>query len=193
MPSVNNNLSVFSTPIIPGPLFNTLLTEYSDPMILDALDLLEDFQKQSTMKTVAGDEMQYAYDFLELKHLNHPKGRELDHARRRLISWYSKVRLFFEFDLLSPTYLGVIPGHSRTEFFISVVEPLDTLARHLDRRPPNPVFRFFRNQYHIHVSNITLDWERVPASVKYKKDLPMSDEEEEEDARGGRVGIHADL
>ena len=40
-----------------GPLFNTLLTEYSDPTILDSLDLLEDFQKSSFLKH--GDELQY--------------------------------------------------------------------------------------------------------------------------------------
>eukprot|EP00392_Amoebophrya_sp_AT5.2_P012860 g12967.t1 len=94
-----------------GPLFNTLLTEYSDPLILDALDLLEDFQKASAAQNLAGvggggagaaaadKSLQYAYDFLELQYIikgersawifstaniNHPKGKEIDHARRRL-------------------------------------------------------------------------------------------------------------
>ena len=77
------------------------LIQFSPYLILDSLDLLEDFQKSSLMKNPNADDLQYAYDFLELKHINHPKGKDLDHARRRLISWYSKVRLFFEFDLLS--------------------------------------------------------------------------------------------
>ncbi|CAD7961813.1 unnamed protein product [Amoebophrya sp. A120] len=172
-----------------GPLFNTLLTEYSDPVILDALDLLEDFQKASAGAVAKGagvglggsglsekgansfgtENWQYAYDFLELQYINHPRGREIDHARRRLISWYSKVRLFFEFDLLSSSYLGVIPGERRTQFFLSIVEPLDTLSRAIDLRPPNPVFEFFREQYNLPKRDIELDWTRVPASLQFKK------------------------
>ena len=40
-----------------GPLFNTLLTEYSDPTILDSLDMLEEFSNESFPE--AGDELQY--------------------------------------------------------------------------------------------------------------------------------------
>jgi len=161
-----------------GPLFNTLLTEYSDPSILDSLDMLEDFQR-GAVKGVGNsdpDGLQYAYDFMELKHMNHPKGKEIDHARRRLISWYSKVRLFFEFDLLAGQYLGVVPGASRTQFFISVVEPLDTLTRLLDRRQPNPVFAFFRDQYALGARQYSIDWDRVPASLAFKRNETSDDE-----------------
>ena len=45
---------------------------------------------------------------------------------------YSKVRLFFEFDLLHLSYIDVVPGRGRTAFFLSVVEPLDLWNRKLE-------------------------------------------------------------
>lgn len=129
-----------------APLFNTLLTEYSDPRILDALDLIDDFARQNVTK---GDPYAYAYHFLDLKTKNDPLGKELDHARRMLISWYQKVQLFFEFKFLDSNYVDVLPGRNRVEFFMSVVEPLDILNRELSNRPTNPVFNYFRNLYNL--------------------------------------------
>ncbi|CAD7960840.1 unnamed protein product [Amoebophrya sp. A25] len=151
-----------------GPLFNTLLTEYSDPGILEALDLLEDFQAQSARLTEREEdrELQYAYDFLELLATADPRGKEIDHARRKLISWYSKVRLFFEFDLLSSAYLHVIPGRSRTSFFLWIVEPLDRLSRALDQRLPNQMFDFFREQYNLGARSLELDHTRLSPALK---------------------------
>eukprot|EP00397_Hematodinium_sp_SG-2012_P055302 GEMP01067397.1.p1 GENE.GEMP01067397.1~~GEMP01067397.1.p1 ORF type:complete len:251 (+),score=31.54 GEMP01067397.1:33-755(+) len=134
-----------------GPLFNTLLTEYSDPQILDALDIVDDFARQ---RNTPGNDLQYAYDFIVLKHQNDPIGREIDHARRRLIS--------------CTDYMDVIPGRTRAEFFMNLVEPLDAFSRQMDHRPMHSIFDYFRRQYNLAGRNTTLDWSRLPASMRTK-------------------------
>jgi len=142
-----------------GPLFNTLLTEYSDPLILDALGLIEVFAKKYPK-----DDIEYAYEFLVLKHANDPVGRELDHARRRLVSWYQKVAMFYEFNLLSSTYFDAIPGRSRAEYFVALVEPMDTFNRQVDKRPVHKIFDMLRREYGLSDRNVTLDLERLVAT-----------------------------
>jgi len=146
-----------------APLFNTLLTEYSDPRILDALDLIDDFARTNV---TTGDPYSYAYKFLDLKAKNDPLGRDLDHARRLLTGWYQKVQLFFDFRFLDSSYVDVLPGRNRVEFFIVVVEPLDIFNRELSNRPPNPVFQYFRTLYGIPKRNIVYEESKLSNECK---------------------------
>lgn len=167
-----------------GPLFNTLLTEYSDPGILDSLDLIEDF------KTVFDheDPLEYAYHFTIAKANNTPEGKKLDHARRRLVSWYSKVKLFYEFNLLSKSYQGVVPGRTRTLFFLSIVEPMDRLHRQLDGRPESTLFAYFRHQYDLPLLDLKIDWNRIPKELQNRQERLKKMRE-----NIGEVGPHHEL
>lgn len=149
-----------------GPLFNTVITEYSAPEILDALDMVEDFARH---RNKHHDDLQYAYDFVVLKDAGDPLGHQIDHARRRLTQWYQKVEMFFEFNLLSTNYMQVVPGRARTEFFMWLIEPLDSFNRQIDQRPMNSLFDALRSRYGLPNRNTTLDFSQLPESVRARK------------------------
>lgn len=66
----------------------------------------------------------YAEQFLKETTARTEFGRELEHARRHVQSWFAKVAYFHEFELLDDRYLRVFPGPRRTGHFLRLVEPL---------------------------------------------------------------------
>jgi len=98
-------------------LLNTIVSEYSGPEMMDAFMLLERFRNRY--------QKDYVEEFIRLKKSNDVQGDALDHARRRIFMWYSKLTLFEEFDLLPRKYLIAFPGRDRTASFLALVVPLE--------------------------------------------------------------------
>jgi len=85
-------------------IFNNLYTEYSNPAMLDAFECIEEFRDQSGRD-------HYAYEYFHLKQKNSEEGKKLDHARRQIVRWYKKVKLFYTKEHLRwDRYGDVMPG-----------------------------------------------------------------------------------
>merc|ERR1719329_1133599 len=70
-------------------LFSDLYTEYSTPSMLDAIDEVEEFRELYSRE-------QYAYEFFAQKKNHTDVGKRLDHARRLMVRWHTKVQLFYD-------------------------------------------------------------------------------------------------
>ncbi|EER15915.1 hypothetical protein Pmar_PMAR003372 [Perkinsus marinus ATCC 50983] len=140
-------------------VFASVHTEYASSDILDAIQTIEDFVEEHSL-----DEEPYYVTFLRLKYSHDPRGRQLDHARRKMVSWFMKVRYFYDLGYLpvtDPSYVEKIPGKDRARFLSELVGPLDDAVRLSTGRTPRSVFEFFREMYSIpsenSVSHLTLD------------------------------------
>ncbi|KAF4677379.1 hypothetical protein FOL47_001965 [Perkinsus chesapeaki] len=140
-------------------VFASIHSEYASSDILDAIETIEDFVEEHSL-----DEEPYYVTFLRLKYSHDPRGRQLDHARRKMVSWFMKVRYFYDLGYLPVTdlsYVEKIPGKDRARFLSELVEPLDDAVRLSTGRTPRSVFDFFREMYSISpphgVSHLTLE------------------------------------
>eukprot|EP00730_Choanoeca_flexa_P019294 TRINITY_DN9420_c0_g1_i1.p2 TRINITY_DN9420_c0_g1~~TRINITY_DN9420_c0_g1_i1.p2 ORF type:complete len:200 (+),score=16.08 TRINITY_DN9420_c0_g1_i1:1286-1885(+) len=128
-------------------IFNTVHSEYSHPKMLDSFAELENFLEAT------GPEA-YIEQYNKEIAANSEFGRELEHARRHIQAWYSKVAYFHQFDLLHDRYLKAFPGPARCRHFLRLVEPLShaRTRRHGIEAPP--VFKHFRDFYGIHETSL---------------------------------------
>ena len=89
----------------------------------------------------------YADQFLKETTSRTEFGRELEHARRHVQSWYAKVAYFHQFELLEDRFLQAFPGKRRAGHFLRLVEPLArAVAGHRSDKVPD-VFEYFRKFY----------------------------------------------
>ncbi|KAF4691506.1 hypothetical protein FOZ60_015368 [Perkinsus olseni] len=140
-------------------IFASVHTEYASSDILDAIETIEDFVEEHSL-----DQDPYYVTFLRLKYSHDPRGRQLDHARRKMVSWFMKVRYFYDLGYLPVTdasYVEKIPGKDRARFLSELVGPLDDAVRLSTGRTPRSVFEFFREMYSVPsenaVSHLTLE------------------------------------
>jgi len=124
--------------------FSDLHREYSDPNMLDALDAVHKFMSEheapeEAMRSLAA-----------LKSTDPSRAKELDHARRRVQQWYSKLMLFHEFGLVDMTFLSRFPGEQRARRFIRTFEPLAVATRAATDRELNDVYGDVRRVFGIH-------------------------------------------
>lgn len=89
----------------------------------------------------------YSAQFLKETTSRTEFGRELEHARRHVQSWYAKVAYFHQFELLDDRFLRAFPGKRRAGHFLRLVEPLArAVAAHRNDTVPS-VFDYFRGFY----------------------------------------------
>ncbi|EGD75266.1 hypothetical protein PTSG_06919 [Salpingoeca rosetta] len=139
-------------------LFNDILSEYSSPQMLDSLRTLRRFYD-----THQDD---YAAVFIEEYKHNSDQAWELEHARRRVEAWYSKVMHFHQFDLLHDKYLSVFPGRRRAIAFLQLVEPLsEALSRFHEADRPG-VFAYVRKLYHLTDKDTARSFPKVQQNYK---------------------------
>eukprot|EP00043_Microstomoeca_roanoka_P006404 m.2016 g.2016 ORF g.2016 m.2016 type:complete len:246 (-) comp1339_c0_seq1:307-1044(-) len=128
-------------------LFDSVLTEYSSPQMLDSLQLLWRFHDLHPND--------YSETFLRLYRDKTEEGTQLEHARRRVEAWYSKVIYFHEFDLLHYKYLSVFPGPQKAEFFLRLVQPLSEALCKFHNVELPIVFSSVRKIYGLSSLNVT--------------------------------------
>eukprot|EP00045_Choanoeca_perplexa_P007824 m.71988 g.71988 ORF g.71988 m.71988 type:complete len:198 (-) comp14234_c0_seq1:71-664(-) len=132
-------------------IFNTVHSEYSSPKMLDSFAELENFLDATGPES-------YTEQYNKEISANSEFGRELEHARRHIQAWYSKVAYFHQFDLLHDRYLQAFPGPARTRHFLRLVEPLAHARAKRHGTAPPSVFKHFRGFYDI--TEAALDAER---------------------------------
>mmetsp|Transcript_47236 Transcript_47236/g.102852 ORF Transcript_47236/g.102852 Transcript_47236/m.102852 type:complete len:196 (-) Transcript_47236:139-726(-) len=138
-------------------IFNMLYTEYSQPQMLDSIDLVEDLRER------VGAE-RYAYEYFSLKMNNTKEGKDLDHARRCVVRWYSKLQLLYKKQHIRwERYGDVLPGANAAQFFVDMFEPLMIVDRVGLNRQLSPVFEWYISQYGLRASGFRVNQSRVNA------------------------------
>jgi len=135
-------------------IFNTVHSEYSAPHMLESFAELENFAEA----TLDGND--YQAQFAKEVEARSEYGRELQHARRHIQAWYSKVAYFHSFGLLRDHFLRAFPGPDRTRHFLRLVEPLATVVARRQGTPLPSVFAHFREFYGIEGDAMAVDLNR---------------------------------
>eukprot|EP00747_Dinoflagellata_sp_TGD_P166586 gnl/TRDRNA2_/TRDRNA2_189594_c0_seq1.p1 gnl/TRDRNA2_/TRDRNA2_189594_c0~~gnl/TRDRNA2_/TRDRNA2_189594_c0_seq1.p1 ORF type:complete len:196 (-),score=21.76 gnl/TRDRNA2_/TRDRNA2_189594_c0_seq1:79-666(-) len=136
-------------------VFAKLYSEYSDPEMLSAIDDVEEF------RTDVGEDA-YAYEFFRLKRNNQELGKRLDHARRRLVRFYTKVMFMYQKgDISWENYGSVMPGSDSARLFIDLFEPIMMIKRRGTNREFSTVFAWYREMYSFPQSTFQVDEKRL--------------------------------
>mmetsp|Transcript_69439 Transcript_69439/g.166468 ORF Transcript_69439/g.166468 Transcript_69439/m.166468 type:complete len:186 (+) Transcript_69439:115-672(+) len=136
-------------------VFNTLYSEYSKAAMIDAFDMVEDFRDRLGTAD-------YAYEYFRLKQQNEEEGKQLDHARRHIVRWYRKVKLFYSKGQISwERYGHVLPGVESARNFIELFEPMVLADRVGMRRRLSPVFDWYKEKYGINGTGFQPDKVRL--------------------------------
>jgi len=152
-------------------IFNNLYTEYSNPAMLDASDLISEFKEKH------GSD-RYMYEFVRLKRENTQEGKKLDHARRQIVRWYKKVKLFYAMGHIRwDSYGEVMPGKDAALFFLELFEPLVLADRVGMQRRLSPVFDWYRQRYNLNSSSFVVDEGRLPAALRQAGQMKMRGDE----------------
>eukprot|EP00397_Hematodinium_sp_SG-2012_P029345 GEMP01030987.1.p1 GENE.GEMP01030987.1~~GEMP01030987.1.p1 ORF type:complete len:198 (+),score=32.33 GEMP01030987.1:110-703(+) len=143
-----------------APLLNQVLTEWSAPEYLDAMNTIYGFARE--MNVDKNDELQFAYAFLGQQVRMEPRGKKIDHARRRIVQFLRKIQLFYQKGFLNAErYQGHVPGQYHVEFVFRLVEPLYFVERFrrlgkyanttdiMLNAESTTIFDFFRTMYRL--------------------------------------------
>jgi inorganic triphosphatase YgiF len=95
----------------------SLLDSYSSPEMLDGMLRLNDF------KTRHGDN--FADEFRRLRRDDYDFIRDVDHARRRVSHFFSKIHTLKKLEYLNDNAVKEVATKGQVEFFRHVVEPLE--------------------------------------------------------------------
>lgn len=100
-------------------LIAKIMDDYSAPEMIDALHLLDRF------KTDHGSD--YAYEFRNLRKNNYDSIRQIDHARRRVSHFYSKIYVLKKLKYINDEAVKEIATKGQVKYFRHVVEPLEAV------------------------------------------------------------------
>jgi hypothetical protein len=136
-------------------LYNTIHGEYSRPEVLDAFDAIEDWRDMHGSSEggygVAYANKRFAPGARRLPQLLPSDGgvtvRQVDHARRLLVSFWSKIAIFSKFGLMDTSLIERFPGREKARYFLRLVEPLAVAAAHKNNRTVSPTFQEIRELY----------------------------------------------
>uniref|UniRef100_A0A7S0DJB3 Uncharacterized protein n=1 Tax=Amorphochlora amoebiformis TaxID=1561963 RepID=A0A7S0DJB3_9EUKA len=123
--------------------FHALHSEYASPEMLDAIDTVNDFIFEHGIEHYTDVYMRHKKDRIRAPI------KDIDHSRRRVVHWYSKVCLFWEKSLIPVHLLQTFPGPERAVYFIRTFEPLEESSRMIYGGPKNGVFDCLRKMYGI--------------------------------------------
>ena len=122
--------------------FNSLHQEYASPEMLDAFDIVDSFIEAQ------GTDFPEAFRALKKeKEKNREHIYTVDHARRRVVHWYSKLCLFWRNGLIPGYLVEKFPGKSRASNFLSKFEPLEEANTRIYGGVPNDTFDCIRDLY----------------------------------------------
>lgn len=120
--------SVASTNLAEGQLVNDFLKQYSDKSMLEALRVLDTWQKEQGID--------FDEKWIQLLRQGDSKALEVDVARRKVSHYFQNALSLYEKGYASARFMEIICGHSGIDIFYKIVEPLERAQdREYDKKP----------------------------------------------------------